>query len=232
MRRVDRVRLEKRRSTVVTVGLAFAFGALTAGTLIWRVDQLAAGGIVDLAERATAQGAEREAPIAQESAPLRPAATTGRNESTAVGAEMIRGLRLQMPVDGVAREQLHDTYDERRGGGLRRHEALDIMAPRGTPVRAAEDGRIAKLFNSVAGGLTVYQFDPSERLAFYYAHLDRYAPGLTEGQQVHRGDLLGYVGSTGNASEDAPHLHFGIFQLGPERQWWKGDPINPYPLLR
>ena len=85
---------------------------------------------------------------------------------------------------------------------------------------------------SVAGGLTVYQFDPSETFAYYYAHLDRYAEGLQEGQQVHRGDLLGYVGSTGNASEDAPHLHFAIFELGPERRWWKGDAINPYPLLR
>ena len=144
---------------------------------------------------------------------------------------MIKG-RLLMPVEGITPEQLHDTFDEQRAGGLRRHEALDIMAPRGTPVRAVDEGNVAKLFKSVAGGLTVYQFDSSETLAYYYAHLDRYATGLQEGQRIHRGDLLGYVGSSGNASEDAPHLHFAIFRLGPERQWWKGDPINPYPMLR
>ena len=100
------------------------------------------------------------------------------------------------------------------------------------PVRAVEDGRIAKLFTSEAGGLTIYHFDPSETFAYYYAHLDRYAAGLEEGQRVRRGQVIGYVGSTGNASEDAPHLHFAIFRLTPERQWWKGEPINPYPILK
>ncbi len=97
---------------------------------------------------------------------------------------------------------------------------------------AAQDGQIVKLFTSKAGGLTIYQFDPSETFSYYYAHLDGYAPGLHEGQTVKRGALLGYVGSTGNASADAPHLHFAIFRLTPERQWWKGEPINPYPVLR
>ena len=106
------------------------------------------------------------------------------------------------------------------------------MAPKGTPVRAVEDARIAKLFRSVAGGLTIYLEDPSEMFTYYYAHLDRYADGLKEGQQVSRGELIGFVGSTGNASEDAPHLHFAIFQMGPERRWWQGDPINPFPILR
>jgi murein DD-endopeptidase MepM/ murein hydrolase activator NlpD len=137
-----------------------------------------------------------------------------------------------MPVDGVSRDRLHDSFDERRGGGLRGHEAIDIMAPRGTPVRAVEDGHVAKLFRSIAGGLTIYQFDPTESFSYYYAHLDRYASGLKDGQRVRRGEVIGYVGSTGNASEDAPHLHFAISQLGVERQWWKGDPINPYDVLR
>lgn len=228
MRRVDRVRLEKRRHTLVTIGLAFALGALTAGALIWRADQLAASGTVDLAQRARAPDAERQPPTGTR-APLVASATAGR-DAAATPERLTR--QLLMPVEGVSREQLHDTFNEGRAAGLRRHEALDIMAPRGTPVRAVEDGHIAKLFTSIAGGLTVYQFDPSQTLAYYYAHLDRYASGLTEGQQVHRGDLLGYVGSTGNASDDAPHLHFAVFRLGPERQWWKGDPINPYPLLR
>jgi murein DD-endopeptidase MepM/ murein hydrolase activator NlpD len=106
------------------------------------------------------------------------------------------------------------------------------MAPRGTKVFAVDDGKLVKLFKSVPGGLTVYQFDPSGQLAYYYAHLDRYADGLKEGMQLRRGDLVGYVGSTGNASPDGPHLHFAVFRLGPERQWWKGDPVNPYPALR
>ena len=144
--------------------------------------------------------------------------------------EVLSRRALLMPVQGVEAKALLDNFDE--GRGKRKHEAIDILAPRGTPVHAVADGRVVKLFNSRLGGLTVYQFDRQERLAYYYAHLDRYAPGLTEGQQLHRGDLLGYVGSTGNASEDAPHLHFAIFRLGPERQWWKGDPINPYPLVR
>jgi murein DD-endopeptidase MepM/ murein hydrolase activator NlpD len=137
---------------------------------------------------------------------------------------------LLLPVAGVQPAQLTDTYTQSRSEG-RVHEAIDIMAPRGTPVYAVEDGRIVKLFLSQPGGITVYQFDPSERIAYYYAHLDGYAPGLAEGRQVKRGELLGYVGSTGNASPDAPHLHFAIFALGPEKQWWKGTPINPYPLL-
>ncbi len=105
------------------------------------------------------------------------------------------------------------------------------MAPRGTPVLAAADGKIVKLFDSKPGGLTIYEFDPSESVAYYYAHLDRYAAGIAAGLQVKQGEVIGYVGSTGNASPDAPHLHFAIFRLGPEKHWWQGTPINPYPLL-
>ena len=233
MRRIDRVRLEKRRRAVLTVGLTFCLGALTAGALIWRVDQLAARSIVEHAESQTADSGGREAPApADEPATLQPTATAGRSDRAADASATLKGRRLEMPVDGVSRDQLHDTFDERRGGGLRRHEAIDIMAPRGTPVRSVDAGRVAKLFKSVAGGITVYVFDPTETFAYYYAHLDRYAAGLEEGHQVRRGEVLGYVGSTGNASEDAPHLHFAVFQLGPERQWWKGEAIDPYPLLR
>ena len=137
---------------------------------------------------------------------------------------------LLLPVRGVQPSELVDTFNQTRGG-TRIHEALDIMAPRGREVLAINDGKIAKLFTSKQGGLTVYQFDPSERYAYYYAHLDRYAPGIAEGKVLKRGELVGYVGSTGNASPDAPHLHFAIFELGPEKRWWEGKPINPYPLL-
>lgn len=137
---------------------------------------------------------------------------------------------LLIPVAGIAASQLTDTFNDTRGG-TRRHEALDIMASRGTPVLAASDGKVAKLFTSVPGGLTIYEFDPTATYAFYYAHLDRYSPDLIEGKALKRGDVIGYVGSTGDASPDAPHLHFAIFELGPEKQWWKGTPINPYPVL-
>ena len=137
---------------------------------------------------------------------------------------------LLIPVAGVRAAQLTDTFNDSRDG-TRRHEALDIMAARGTPVLAASDGTVAKLFTSVPGGLTIYEFDPTSTYAYYYAHLDHYAPGLAEGKAIKRGDLIAYVGSTGNASADAPHLHFAIFVLGPEKQWWKGTAIDPYPLL-
>ena len=136
---------------------------------------------------------------------------------------------LLIPVAGVAPSALKDQFDDIRG--RERHEAIDIMAPRGTPVVAAADGRVVKLFTSKAGGLTVYQFDTTGSIAYYYAHLDRYADGLTEGAALKRGDAIGFVGSTGNASPEAPHLHFAVFVLGPERQWWKGTAVNPYPLL-
>ena len=137
-----------------------------------------------------------------------------------------------MPVQGLLAESLRDTYTDQRGGGARVHEALDLMAPRGTPVLAVDDGVITKLFLSQPGGITIYQFDPSRRFAYYYAHLDGYAAGVAEGQAVRRGQLLGYVGSSGNANPAAPHLHFAIFRLDAERRWWTGVPINPFPYLR
>jgi murein DD-endopeptidase MepM/ murein hydrolase activator NlpD len=142
----------------------------------------------------------------------------------------LRDRDLIIPVDGVDDDQLRDTYADSRDGRL--HEAIDIMAPRNTPVRAVEDGRIAKLFTSAAGGLTIYVFDRGERYCYYYAHLERYASGLQEGQTVKRGEVIAFVGSSGNASRTAPHLHFAIFRLTSEKRWWKGEPLNPYLILR
>ncbi len=146
-------------------------------------------------------------------------------------APAMPAANLLLPVQGIQLSELVDTFNQTRGS-TRIHEALDIMAPRGREVVAVADGKIAKLFNSKQGGLTVYQFDPTERWTYYYAHLDRYAEGIAEGKVLKRGELVGYVGSTGNANADAPHLHFAIFELGPEKRWWEGKPINPYPLLR
>ena len=143
----------------------------------------------------------------------------------------LRKRNLALPVEGLEREDLRDTFDEIRGGD-RRHEALDIVAPRDTPVLAVEDGTIAKLFLSKPGGITIYQFDPTSTYAYYYAHLSRYAAGLQERAAVERGQVLGYVGVTGNAPKDTPHLHFAIFKLTEGRQWWKGTPIDPFVVMR
>jgi len=157
------------------------------------------------------------------------ATTTTAIESAAHDMQILATRKLLMPVQGFDPKALRDNFDESRG--IRSHEALDIMAARGTPVVAADDGTIAKLFRSVAGGITIYQYDSSERFVYYYAHLDRYRDGLAQGEAVKRGDVIGYVGSTGNAPANAPHLHFTIFQLGPEKKWWRGKAVNPYPYL-
>jgi murein DD-endopeptidase MepM/ murein hydrolase activator NlpD len=139
---------------------------------------------------------------------------------------------LLIPVAGVAASQLSDTFNETRGGE-RRHEALDIMAPAGTPVLAAAGGTVEELFKSDEGGNTVYVRSPDRRTIHYYAHLQGYAPGLKEGSQVDRGQPLGTVGSTGNADPAAPHLHFAIMRTAVDAEWWEpATAINPYPLLR
>lgn len=138
---------------------------------------------------------------------------------------------LQLPVQGVAASALRDTFAEGRDNNGRGHEAIDILAPRSTPVLAVADGAIVKLFLSKPGGITIYQFDVTGQYVYYYAHLERYADGLAEGQRVRRGTVIGYVGASGNARPNAPHLHFAIFRLGPDKQWWKGEPLNPFGYL-
>lgn len=137
---------------------------------------------------------------------------------------------LIVPVQGVPPTALRRDFNDRRGGG-RMHGALDILAPKGTPVVAVTDGTIRKLFTSNAGGLTIYHYDVAEERCYYYAHLDRYAPGLVEGMTVAQGDVIGYVGTTGNAPPRTPHLHFSVLVLTPTKEWWKGESIDPYPLL-
>ena len=165
------------------------------------------------------------APIATETAPP-PAAVT---ETAPSMRDPDAPRPMIVPVAGIGRNAMRDTFNQARGG--RRHEAIDILAPRGTPVIATDDGVVKKLFTSKPGGLTVYQFDPDQRFCYYYAHLDRYAAGLQEGQVVRRGEVLGYVGTTGNANPNTPHLHFALIRLDLEKRWWKGTYVNPYPLL-
>lgn len=139
---------------------------------------------------------------------------------------------LLIPVQGVSADKLSDTFTQARAGGARVHDAIDIMAPRGTPVIAAGAGTVERLFQSADGGNTIYLRSVDRRAIHYYAHLDRYAPGLRENQQMQRGEALGTVGSTGNADEAAPHLHFAIKQIAADGHWYdKGAAINPYPLL-
>ena len=139
---------------------------------------------------------------------------------------------LAIPVAGVKREQLIDTYTQARAGGARSHDAIDIMAPLGTPVVAAAPGRVEKLFFSQGGGgVTAYVRSDDGRWSYYYAHLNAYAPGLREGQRIERGAPIGTVGATGNANPAGPHLHFAINRMNPGEKWYQGTAINPYPLL-
>ena len=147
-----------------------------------------------------------------------------------LAVQELRVRQLEFPVEGAAPSMLRDSFDEARGS--RTHRAVDIMAPRGTPVRAVESGTIAKLDKSPAGGISIYQFDSAKRYCYYYAHLLRYAAGLREGQEVKRSEVIGFVGATGNAPPNAPHLHFAIFQLDESKLWWRGTPINPIPVLK
>lgn len=139
---------------------------------------------------------------------------------------------LAVPVAGVKPEQLVDTFTQARAGGARSHDAIDIMAPLGTPVVAAAPGKVEKLFFSQSGGgITAYVRSDDGRWIYYYAHLNAYAPGLKERQRVERGSPIGTVGVTGNANPEGPHLHFAINRMNPGEQWYQGSPINPYPLL-
>lgn len=235
MRRVDRRRIERRRRLIITIGLSFAVGALVDAGLTWRLGEPEKRAAMDPAVAADPEPAHDPAEPRAVERPGEdglqpPVATTGAvAHETAV--RMLRSRDLELPVRGVTPEDLRDTFFDSRGRS-RAHEALDIIAPRHTPVRAVDDGVIAKLFTSRAGGTTIYQFDASGTFCFYYAHLERYAPGLAEGQRVERGQTIGYVGSSGNASPEAPHLHFAIFRLTPERVWWKGEPVNPYAVFK
>ena len=157
----------------------------------------------------------------------------GRNGQVTVAESVVVGPSgLAIPVAGIGPGQLIDTYTQARAGGARVHDAIDIMAPEGTAVLAAAPGTIEKLFFSQGGGgISAYVRSDDLKWNYYYAHLRSYAPGISEGRRVPRGALLGYVGHTGNASPDGPHLHFAINQMQSGEKWHQGRPINPYPLL-
>ncbi len=172
----------------------------------------------------------------------RPVATSGSADAVrvplpspepvieAIPARELDDRDLLIPVEGVTPDRLARSFADARGS--RTHEAIDILAPRNTPVRAVEAGTIARLLHSTGGGITIYQYDPDRRFCYYYAHLERYALGLKEGQPVVRGQVIGYVGVSGNAPKDTPHLHFAIFRLTGETTWWEGTPVDPFDVLQ
>jgi murein DD-endopeptidase MepM/ murein hydrolase activator NlpD len=207
------------RRLVAIIGLAYCAGALT---VHWTWSRMAEDLSADEARVAP------EVRPADPPAHTEPAATAAIGESAAIDG--LKGRGLLIPVDGVDRADLRPSFADSRSG--RAHEAIDILAPRDTPVRAVTDGHIAKLFTSARGGVTIYQFDTPEQYCYYYAHLERYAEGLREGEKVRKGQAIGYVGTSGNAPKDTPHLHFAVFRLTAEKRWWEGTPIDPYDVLR
>ncbi len=221
--------MKKRHSgtstMVAAVAGGFLAGAITVAFVVWDLPNLTHPALsIDL------PGAEPSIAASGKDVPF--ARADGGSET--VEADPVPELRrrqLELPVLDAARRDLRDSFDETRGSN-RQHEAIDIMTPRNTPIVAVEDGTIARLFESKAGGNTVYQFDPAHEYVYYYAHLDHYADGLKEGHLVRRGDVLGYAGTSGNASREAPHLHFAIFRLTGKKQWWRGTPIDPYEVFR
>jgi len=158
---------------------------------------------------------------------------TAQGPEVAIAEGVVVGpAGLAIPVAGIKPENLVDTFTQARAGGARVHDAIDIMAAEGTPVVAAADGKVEKLFFSDGGGgITAYVRSPDGLWSYYYAHLQGYAPGLAEGQLVKRGQLIGRVGHTGNANPAGPHLHFAINRMQQGQKWYDGEPVNPYPLL-
>jgi murein DD-endopeptidase MepM/ murein hydrolase activator NlpD len=169
--------------------------------------------------------------LASNAALAAPGKSAPADTSKATALSELRSRRLVLPVLGVSIERLKDSFRDRRGES-RRHNAIDILAPRGTPVVSADSGRILKLYRNNLGGLMVYASDAEGRYIYSYAHLDRYRPGLREGAQIARGDTLGYVGTTGNAPADIPHLHFAILRSNNVKRWSRGTPVNPFEVFK
>jgi len=218
---------------LVPLAITFLVGAALGAGVMWRLNLPAAvieSGVATHADDcggatyAVAPATNAESDVVRASAP---------SPVPSLEAEPLSDLRarhLQMPVEGVNKADLVRSFADRRGQG-RQHEAIDILAPRHTAIHAVEDGSIAKLFYSKAGGITIYQFDPSQSYAYYYAHLERYADGLKDGDRVKRGDVIGYVGTSGNAPPDTPHLHFAVFKLTDQKRWWQGTALDPFDVL-
>jgi len=232
--------------------LGALIGALLLYYLLWRTDGLAPGHLLARTTADLAGRTEKVPPLPKIPFPTAPPPSPSPEASPSFSEDLsqtpvslerpaaptpgledfaeLKGRDLAFPIKGYRLMELTDSFHEVRGG-TRRHEAIDILAPRGTPIIGVTDGAVVKLFTSEQGGLTVYQFDEREQYSYYYAHLDRYAEGLKEGTILRKGEKVGYVGTSGNVPPDTPHLHFAIFRLGPEKRWWEGTAINPFPIF-
>lgn len=239
------------RAFAAGAGCGLLAGAFVVSTIVWQygnvIGSQAAGrrypadpppaverwgdGIDDAGSAVLEDGASTPVATTGEPSPVSVPPPSPEPSIGAPPAAELEDRDLAIPVEGITPEQLTRSFSDARSGA-RIHEAIDIIAARNTPVKAVEDGRIARLFSSKAGGITIYQFDPSERFCYYYAHLERYADGLREGQQVRKGQVIGYVGTSGNAPKDTPHLHFAIFRLSAAKRWWEGTPLDPYDVLK
>jgi len=218
--------------------LGFLAGLVVMGLLVARVSQPSRGIGTEAIGTTGLAADEPVEVVVRPSSKERPPAVTPpplhASNRVAISADPVADLRqreLTLPVHGIERDDLRASFNDLRGVA-RRHEAIDVLAPRHTPVLAVEGGTIARLFSSEAGGLTIYEFDPTERFVYYYAHLENYAQGLDEGDNVKRGEVIGYVGTSGNAPRDTPHLHFAIFKMTDDKRWWQGTPIDPYVVLK
>ena len=218
------------RRVIVTALVASAVaGCVITRDADSRLDTATVDSSVSLGTRADSTSGvsrAREVDTASSTGEVADSAQPSRDDLRILSAEMI------IPLDGVKPEELRDTFNELRGGGTRTHQALDIMAARGTPVHSAAPGRVLKLFTSKAGGLMVYAADSTERFVLMYAHLDGYAAEMRDGLPLRRGQVIGYVGTTGNAPPEAPHLHFAIARTSDVDIWWTGTPVDPRPLLQ
>jgi murein DD-endopeptidase MepM/ murein hydrolase activator NlpD len=236
-------RRDQYRSSIVIPALAacFCMGIWVGWLLKSGAPMPAASNAVEPSAMSTAPPAGPPDGRTKADEPGKVVATTGEPLVAAVrptalpdlGAiDELRSRGLRLPIDDANIEAMKGNFAERRDSGGRPHEAVDMLAPRNTLIRAVEDGTIAKLFTSQAGGTTIYQYDPSGRFCYYYAHLERYADGLHDGQRVSQGEVIGYVGTSGNAPPNTPHLHFAVFELDAEKHWWKGRAIDPYLIFR
>jgi murein DD-endopeptidase MepM/ murein hydrolase activator NlpD len=224
---------DRRRGRIIPALIACFYAGIAVG---WWIHAAIGGGDRPAeAVQATAGDSSDPTVAAVSTVSKAPGAVAPAAAVETIGADPIAALRrhgLEVPIDDADVDDWKGHFGQRRGGGARGHEAVDILAPRHTPVRAVEDGTIAKLFNSKAGGITIYQFDPGGEFCYYYAHLQRYAEGLADGKKISKGEIIGYVGTTGNAPPNTPHLHFAIFQLTDAKRWWEGKPIDPYLVYR
>ena len=221
-----------RASTVGAFALGFTGGILALGIVVWYKAPASPAAVAAMPATETAPAPlppPLPAPTPLTVPPI-VSAPPARGEADRKLPESGAAPHLAMPLAAMSSASLTESFYDSRDG--RKHEALDLPAARGTPVLAVAEGNVAKLFTSKPGGLTVYQFDNSQKYCYYYAHLDRYQPGLKEGTLLRQAEVLGYVGTTGNANAKSPHLHFAVFEVGPEKKWWNGKPVDPLPLFQ